>query len=539
MPTIAAIVVPDPGYVYVETSWVDIPTATSVCVERVDTATGERFPLRPYVSYSADGCLDLSCGTAVFWDTEASFDTAYQYCATVTDAAGTTATTPATPELSATFSVAAAASWPPADTGQTWTNVIPLVDYSGTGTRGQQSTPLAAGTRTSAATVLTPNPNAQVTMFPQALALTQPTNQWIMLRSDAAGLNGYRLRLRYNTAGTVDLFLERVAAGVATTLSSQLAYAPYIAASGFIVQFRAWGSRLSAKVWDMTTPEPASVTMAFTDTTYTAPGSVTLSSQREAGNTNGSIGMQFDDLTVFDSCAEATILEICSGTVTIPGDECFRLGDPVRPCNDRHVCLSEESECSVEETGIYFGTMTPGTYGDNSGQLLPVNARRPIVVARDRRDVQSELVLVTRTFDDRDDVLALNEPGTPLLWRGPAGYGTGDRYMSVLDVGLSASFLDLQEEPRVVRMPHWAVDAPVGPSLGICGTRVDDLCDVYPTWDEVVAAGLTYIDLLRGQAGTGISVDLADWNDVNADFASWNALNAGESDWDDTLAGSP
>lgn len=540
MPSITAVAVPSPGYVYVETDWSDVGSAVSVCVDRVTVATGERFPLRPYVSYSDAGCLDLSCGLGIFWDTEASFDTAYQYCATASDAAGATITTPAPNLLTDTFTRVVAAGWGTADTGQAWTSTGgAAADYSVTGTRGQHAVTSTGVNRVSSVALATPNMVAQVTAFPVAVALTQSTEQWLMLRADATGLNGYKLRLRYNTAGTVDVILERVVAGVATSLGFVLAVATYIATSGFTVKFQAWGSQLAVKAWDFTAPEPAAYQVTATDTTFTTLGTLDLVSLRNVGNTNGTIDMQWDDLTVVDVCAEPVPIEVCTETVTIENDGCFRLGDPVRPCNDRHVCLGEESDCSTEVVGVYFGAMGPERYTDNSGQLLPVNARRPVVVSRNRRDSSSDLTLVTRTFTDRDAVLDLAEPGSPLLWRGPASYGTGDRYMSVLDVDVARSFPDHREQPRVIGMPYSTVDAPVGPSLGVCGARVDDLCDVYDTWDEVVAAGLTYADLLRGLAGTGVSVALATWTDVNADFASWTALNAGESDWTDVLAGSP
>jgi hypothetical protein len=541
MPTINAIAIPVPGYVYVETNWADVPTATSVCVERVDTATGASFPLRPYVSYSADGCLDLSCGVGIFWDTEVPFDTEVQYCATVTDAAGNVITTPPAPLLVASFSTVAVASWPPADTGQVFTNIGGAAgDYSGTGTRGQHSVTTVNVNRMSSAPLTTPNCTATVTAFPTVLATGDLMTQELAVRTDAAGANGYRLRARYFPSGNIDLVIQRVVGGVTTSISAGVVVMTYAAATGVAMEFAVHGSQLRGRIWDVTTPVPAAYQVTATDATFNAvAGRVALMSSRSGGNTNGTVNFQWDNLLVTDVCAEAGPLEVCSNPVTVVGDGCFRLGDPVRPCSDRHVCLSEESDCSEEEVGIYFGTMSPGKYADNSGQMLPVNARRPVVVSRERRDVQSQLVLVTRTFDDRDDLLLLNEPGTPLLWRGPASYGTGDRYMSVLDVDLSQSFLDLQEEPRVAVMPHWATDPPVGPSLGVCGTRVDDLCDVYPTWDAVAADGLTYADLLRGAAGTGVSVDLATWNDVNADFASWNALNAAEADWVDVWQGFP
>lgn len=540
MPSITAVAVPDPAYVYVETNWADVGSAVSVCVDRVTVATGERFPLRPYVSYNDAGCLDLSCGLGIFWDTELSFDTEYQYCATATDGAGETITTPAPALLTDTFTRVVAAGWGSADTGQAWTNTGgAAADYSVTGTRGQHSVTSTAVNRVSSVPLATPNMVAQVTAFPVAVALTQATEQWLMLRADAAGLNGYKARLRYNTAGTVDIILERVVAGVPTSLGFALAFSAYIATSGFTVKFQAWGDQLSVKAWEFTTPEPAAYQVVVTDAVFTAPGTVDLVSLRNAGNTNGTIDMQFDNLTIGDVCADPVPLEVCSDTVIIANDGCFRLGDPVRPCNDRHVCLSEASDCSVEVVGVYFAAMGEERYADNSGQLLPVNARRPIVVSRNRRDSASELTVVTRTFTDRDAVLDLNEPGSPLLWRGPAVYGTGDRYMSVQDVDVDRSFLDHREEPRVIGMPYFTVDPPVGPSLGICGARVMDLCDIYATWDALVAAGLTYADLLRGLAGTGTSVALAVWNDVNADFADWDALNAGEADWNDALAGFP
>ena len=537
MPVVTAAVVTDRAYVYVETDWSDVPAAVYVCVDRVDTTTGERFPLRSYVSYDDNGCLALSCGLGIFWDTEAPFDTPLQYCATVVNAAGNVVTTSAPNLVTATFSAVAVASWPPADTGQTFTNSGgAAADYSGTGSRGQQATVTTGTARISSVPVSHPNLTAVATSYPTAVALTQALESRLWLRADAAGNNGYRVRVRYNTAATVDVVLERVVAGVATTLATALAIAPYVAGSGFRVMLRAWGTTLSAKVWDATTPEPAAFTVTATDTVFTGAGTVNLASFRTVGNTNGTVNMQWDDLAVTDVCADPIPLEVCSNTVTIANDGCFRLGDPVNPCNDRRVCLATD-ECEDPE-GIFFSSIGPEVYADESGQFLPVNGRRPVVVSRERRDETAVLTVVTATFDDRDDVLALNQPGTPLLWRGPASYGTGDRYMSVQDVAVTRSFSDHQEEPRVVTMPFSATDAPVGPSNGICGARVDDLCDVYPTWDALIAGGLTYADLLRGAAGTGGPVIVFEtWNSVNADFLNWNALNAGRTNWINTALG--
>ena len=537
MPVTTAAVAADRAYVYVETSWVDTPQAAYVCVDRVDTATGARFPLRPYVLYDDGGCLALSCGLGIFWDTEAPFDTEFQYCATVTDAAGAVVTTLPAPLVTATWSVAAVASWPPADTGQVWTNTGGVAaDYSGTGSRGQQAQATTNVNRISSIPMTTPNATATVTMYPRALATAASFEQHLWLRADTTGNNGYRVVVRYGTAGTYTVILQRVVAGVATALATAAAVGSYDAASVFGVTLQTWGSTVSAKVWDATGPEPVGFQYTAADTAITGAGTLDLGSFRTAGNTNVGLAVQFDDLTVADVCAEAVPLESCSNPVTIVGDGCFRLGDPVNPCNDRTVCL-ESDDCEDPE-GIFFGNISPEVYADNSGQFRPVNARRPVVESRQRSDEVATLTLVTASFADRDDVLALADPGTPLLWRGPASYGTGDRYMAVQDVTVVRSFADHQEEPRVMALPFSAVDAPVGPSHGICGTRVADLCDVYPTWDALIAAGLTYADLLRGAAGSGGPiVSFETWNDVNADFADWNALNAGRADWINTALG--
>jgi hypothetical protein len=139
-------------------------------------------------------------------------------------------------------------------------------------------------------------------------------------------------------------------------------------------------------------------------------------------------------------------------------------------------------------------------------------------------------------------VNTLNAPGSPLLLRGPAGYGIPDRYMSVGDTTVSRGLRDHRIQIRAVSMPHVTVDRPSGPSTGVCGTRVKDLCDTYATWDAMAAAGLTWADILRGAASTssptgGTAGGYRTWNQVNASFASWNALNTGGRTWDNTLDG--
>jgi hypothetical protein len=540
VPSIVAVPYPTRGHVLVEVNLADVSGAVYACVEAVTgagTDTEVRRQLHSYVSYNSDGCIALSCGQAIFWDTEVSCDVATQYCVTAINAAGDVITQPADALMSATFSVVAAASWPPADTGQTFTNTGgAAADYSGTGTRGQHAVTSTAVLRVSSAVMTTANAVAQIQSFPTVVAATQPIEQHLWLRADAAGANGYRARVRYNTAGTVDLILERVVAGVATSLGSLLAPFTYIAATGVSVKLQTWGSSIAAKIWEMTTPEPLAYQVTATDTTITSVGLLAASSLRAAGNTNGTVNMQFDNLLVEDVCADLEPVTLCTEEFTLECDGCFRLGDPVRPCNDVRVCLCVGGVECGGTGGLFFAGMSADIYAANSGNLLPVNAKYPIVVSRTRRSAAGQIDIVATSFDERDDLLDLLDPGGPLLWRGPAEFGTGDRYISVGDVPVAPQISDLTIQPRMMPLPFLATKAPLGPTLGVCGSRVKDLCDIYDTWAEMVAAGLTWADLLRGEASTPGS-GLATWNDINADNVDWAALQVAETDWTDVLDG--
>lgn len=534
MAAISAVVVPVPGYVYVEANFASTPGATYACVDRVDTLTGARSPLRPYVSYSTSGCLALSCGQGIWWDTEAPLDRAIYYCATAQDASGNTITQPAANLVTDTFTrTVAAGGWGTADSGQVWTTSGGAgTDFSVNGSRGLIS---MNNTNVSRRGIIDgPQQNVEISAYlvPGVVATGAPIGMGVIARQVTG--SDYIAEVSFDLAGAMNLRIRKNIAGVVTTLSTTALTGTYTATTVMQIVFRVWGSTLSARAWDATTPDPVTMQSTVTDTSLTAAGAVGTRSIRETGNTNGTITVQFDNFIVSDVCADPVVVQVCSPEVVVPSGGCFRLGDPVRPCHDQTVCLSGDDNC-VPGRGIYFANMSTETYGDNSGQLLPVNSRRPIVVSRTRRDVQSTLTVVTATFPDRDDVLLLNEPGSPLLWRGPASYGIPDRYMSVLDVSVDRSFSDHQEEPRVITMPHWAVDSPVGPSTGVCGARVEDLCDVYASWDAMVTAGLTYADLLRGKGGTGVSVDLVTWSEVNAFYANWTAVNATEVNWDDVL----
>lgn len=80
MPTINATSFPAEAYVLVEVDWTDQPTVDFVKVTRRNTVTGETVDLRPYIMYDENNGIALSCGQALFWDTEPPLNVPLEYC---------------------------------------------------------------------------------------------------------------------------------------------------------------------------------------------------------------------------------------------------------------------------------------------------------------------------------------------------------------------------------------------------------------------------------------------------------------------------
>jgi hypothetical protein len=234
-----------------------------------------------------------------------------------------------------------------------------------------------------------------------------------------------------------------------------------------------------------------------------------------------------------DPCVPCEIVTAESGMVTIPSNGAFRLRDPVRPCHDLYVplCFDQVPDPTcLPGSGVFFASMDTESYGTNAILLNPTNASNPLLVSRQRRNVTSVLTLVTRTFADRDDLLTLLNPGSPVLLQGPPQYGINDRYMAVDDVSVERGLSDHKFPIRVNTLPYTAVGRPAGPTQGVCGSQVGDTCDIYSTWQELADAGLTWADLIRGYASQDSGAAFANrrtWDDVNAEFVDWDDVNTG------------
>lgn len=191
-----------------------------------------------------------------------------------------------------------------------------------------------------------------------------------------------------------------------------------------------------------------------------------------------------------------------SGAVSVPSLALSQLKDPLRPGNNQRVHLAFEPDplCTPIE-GIFYQSLDTEQQAPNAAAFNVNNQVNPVIVSKARSSVTSTLTLVTRTFADRDAVLALLAPGSPLLFQVPDAFGQPDRYMSVGASTVSRLFPDHRIPLRVISMPFTTCGPPAGPMQGTVGARWSDTCNRYANWAAVTSAGLTWVQILDGLAG--------------------------------------
>jgi hypothetical protein len=530
------------AYNRVEVDWSDQPSVDYARVLRVDVETGECTPLRPYICFSGD-YLNVSCdGHGIFWDTEVPLDRSVYY---ITEALAGAPCVPEDPLVFDTFNRLLTDSWGSPDIGPG-----PYLLQGGTspgnydvnGSQGTQTLDTTVASRRSTLDVGTPNAEQTVIAYSPALATGNPYRATIMGRYTDAN-NFYFAELAFDTTGFIDVSLRKNVAGVFSTLVSELNFVTYDPAEGHYIKFSHFGSTLKMKTWEDGSSEPTDWLLTATDTDLVTGNRVGLRSVADAGNTNGTLVIPFDNYVVSRPCEPCT--PVTASTVdtptTMPSNGAFRLKDPVRPCNDLYVPLCFDQVSSPEclpGSGVFFGSMEDEIYDSNTLVLNPTNASTPLAVSRNRRKKSSLLTLVTRTFTDRDNLLKINEPGTPLLWQGPPEYGIKDAYLSIGSISIRRGVTDHKYPVRINDLPFTEVVRPAGPSLGVCGSQVQDTCDIFDTWQGLVDEGFTYEDLVRGVASTDgpVGPRIRNWDEVEAEFADWDAVEANGT-WADLEAG--
>lgn len=543
MPTITAFPDPTRAHVRVEINWSDLPQVTQAGVARYNTVTGECVPLRPHICF--DGWeQELSCGHAIFFDTEAPFDTEFYYITTSTQA-------PCPPDptlqIQDLYTRVLVDTWGTPTVGPAYSVYQGLIaQYDVNGTRGT-ITPGVIGTNTYALLDcdLT-NYTAQIDLPVATIPTGGTIGAYGLVVRWVDDLNYFRIGISGTTADVVNVFITQVLAGVATATSVVI---PISFGNINTLKVQVESGFLRVKAWRVGFAEPTAWQIEQANTLFNTSSMVGAIARRDAGNLTPTV-LTFDNFTITENCLPCIPVteDTSDDPTTLPSNGMFWLRDPVRPCNDRPVplCFTQANTAidpvtgnyCLPGSGIFFASMDTEVYASNTLTQNPTNAKYPIAMSRTRRGVSSLLTLVTRTFADRDALLALTDPGSPLFWQGPAAYGIPDQYMDIGDLSIERGLSDHKFQVRVVNLPYLAVARPAGPSQGVCGSQVQDLCDF--TWGELEADGNTWEDLVRGRPTGGVS-GYRTWtvgtNTVLADFADWNAVDDGVRTWTDLEVG--
>lgn len=233
--------------------------------------------------------------------------------------------------------------------------------------------------------------------------------------------------------------------------------------------------------------------------------------------------------------ADGLVTGLSTSTVVVVIDDNGEnhLKDPLHPCNDVRVAVCiDDPICEDSDPGSFYIGHSSDVRNAHSTSLLPVNATKPITISRARQDPESTLAIGTQLCGDADAMVEINAPGTPLLWQSLPEYCMADRYISVGPYEVGRLGVDQRLTVRTHAMPYAEVERPAGPGQGVCGTRWVDLCDEYDTWDEMQAAGLTWNDLLLGNAVSPPLVPASRrWIDVETEFTDWADVEASNADW--------
>lgn len=469
MPTITTTTYADEAYVRVDVSWADQPAVTHARVIRTNTVTGEEVLLRPYGAWNAAGDLLLTCSLGMWWDTEPPIGVPVTY-----------RTEAAPVPTNATFNSSFEGS---------------VVGWTVTGGTFASSATFAHSGANSG--LITPNGtffNNTVTQagVPVTPGLAAALSVWALTPQ---GWNSVWLRLSFFTSGGIQTGL---------TLISPIE----------ILDDAEWRNI----VLDAIAPADAATATISFQVTGTAPGTTLFYID------------QFELLQAQPVAAYAV-----TGPVTVTASHPFYLKDPAFPCHDVAMerCVTVPDACNPPAGIMVLDNARSESYEPNSVVLQPIDDEFSITMSRRRRAASSmTATIITRTFPDRDKLKLILSRGTVLLFQLPPEYGTPDRYIDVGVYNIDAPIKDMRLPPRYFSLPYAHRRRPAGPANGVCGARIDDLCDLYTSWSAMVIAGLTWTDLMLGEAslngpGQPPVSGLRTWDVVKAEFATFNAVNTG------------
>lgn len=199
-----------------------------------------------------------------------------------------------------------------------------------------------------------------------------------------------------------------------------------------------------------------------------------------------------------------------AGPVTVVSSGFGWLKDPARPwanvriddCTDTPVptmCATPLTEPAVSL--IADGLGAEEYAGDFT--LFPVlNRPRPADVYVHRKDATTSWRILSKTLTSMDTLNTFYAWGGPIFLQLPPAYGWPDRYYQPAEVVVSRVSNILTVPYRMWDVPLTVVDAPVGAPQGTCENNWCILGTTYATWAALNATGLTWGDVVEGDAAT-------------------------------------
>ncbi|MFT3860676.1 PKD domain-containing protein [Micropruina sp.] len=232
----------------------------------------------------------------------------YSVTLTVTDDQGATATSTMSVAVGTSTSVLAddaftrtvTSGWGTASTGGAWT-------VSGTGFSTDGSTGLltlsSSGVTRVAALAGISSTSSDLTSTIQLDKLPSASAGWIGLIGRRVGSADYRLKVRFDTGGTLALYLVSVSGTETTLASATVSGVTYTANAKLNVRLQVTGTSpttLWARAWLSTASEPSAWQVSTTDSTAAlqAAGSVGVHGYMSTSATNSPWTIRFDDFKV-------------------------------------------------------------------------------------------------------------------------------------------------------------------------------------------------------------------------------------------------
>lgn len=191
----------------------------------------------------------------------------------------------------------AAGSWGTSGNGEVWDIGGTASDFSVTGGYGAVTITTVNSTRNALLT----SPSADIDLYVDVTTGAVPTGASFIagpiVRANE-NVDFYMCRLEYTTSGSIIATLRVRLNNIETELDSYTLPVTHTAGTFVRIRMQVEGSSIRARVWPLTTSEPADWHMEATDTTVTATNRVGIRCYATTGNTNATKQIRFDNFKV-------------------------------------------------------------------------------------------------------------------------------------------------------------------------------------------------------------------------------------------------